>query len=489
MNTLTASDIALYYRPSKCWRRLDCRRLGLPQAKPNPYAEVLRDLGLRHEKAHLRTLEPVFDLSSGTMTERIEATKRLLREGTARIYQPVLTADAPFDTQALILGIPDFLIRETDGYVVRDCKISRRITAKDHPEILEQLDLYGWLVEANTGRAPVRLEVIAGDGEVVGVHYARAHAAFETLLRALQTMEHGLDDYEPVGWSKCLDCAYRQHCWDRAVETKDPSVVYDVDQGTARALHEMGITDYGQLPGRLTSNVLAEMRKPRGKQMVRVGPKAATSILAHAEALAGERLTILRKPNVPASDNFVMFDLEGLPPQMDDSEKIYLWGMQVFGKNASPCIQAVADFGQEGDLNGWRDFLTKAAAIFGQFGDIPFVHWYRYEKDKLAAYTERYGDPDGVAARVDRNLCDLLIVTQDSVVLPTYSYSIKQVERFASYTRTLEEYGGNWSMAQYIKAVETEDAELRRNTMEQIKTYNREDLEATWAMMQWLKSL
>lgn len=215
MNTMTASDITLYYRPSKCWRRLDCRRLGLPEAKPSPYAEVLRDLGMRHEKAHLGTLEPVFDLSSGTQEARIEATKRLLREGTPCIYQPVLTADAPFDAQAQILGIPDFLIRENDGYVVRDCKISRRITAKDHPEILEQVDLYGWLIEANTGRAPVRLEVLAGDGTMHILPYARGDQAHETLLKAQDIIDHGLAGYEPVGWAKCLDCAYRQHCWMR----------------------------------------------------------------------------------------------------------------------------------------------------------------------------------------------------------------------------------------------------------------------------------
>jgi predicted RecB family nuclease len=40
-------------------------------------------------------------------------------------------------------------------------------------------------------------------------------------------------------------------------------------------------------------------------------------------------------------------------------------------------------------------------------------------------------------------------------------------------------------MAQYIKAVETEDEDLRRETMDRIKLYNREDLEATWAVMEW----
>jgi len=489
MKQLTASDISFYYRPSKCPRRFDCRRLGLAVAEPDPYQEVLKELGRRHEDRHRQTLEPLLDLSSGPMSERMLATRNALREGYPRIYQPVLTADAPFDSDTQTTGIPDFLLRESEGYVVRDCKTSRRINDKDHREILEQLDLYGWLLEANTGRPPVRLEVLAGDGTMHVLEYRRGAQAHETLLKAQDIIDHGLAGYEPVGWSKCQTCAYRQHCWIEAVEAKDPAVVYGVDQGTANTMHEVGVRDFRQLAERFTLDSLANTRKPRGRQLIRIGDKAAASILAHASALATNRIHVLKRPEIPASDSYVMFDLEGLPPQLDDTEKIYLWGMQVFGKKPGICLQAVADFGPDGDRNGWNRFLGNAAAVFRDHGDIPFVHWFRYEKDHVKKYIDRYGDPDGGAARVLANLCDLLVVTQESVVLPTYSYSIKQVEKLAGFKRTLEESGGAWSMAQYIKAVETEDAQLRKDVMDKILLYNREDLEATWAVLQWLKSL
>ena len=57
------------------------------------------------------------------------------------------------------------------------------------------------------------------------------------------------------------------------------------------------------------------------------------------------------------------------------------------------------------------------------------------------------------------------------------------------YQTALTESGGEWSMAQYIKAVETEDESLRRETMDSIRKYNREDLEATWAVMHWLRKV
>ena len=33
-------------------------------------------------------------------------------------------------------------------------------------------------------------------------------------------------------------------------------------------------------------------------------------------------------------------------------------------------------------------------------GQVPFIHWHDYEKNKLKEYIARYGDPDGTAARV-----------------------------------------------------------------------------------------
>ena len=46
--------------------------------------------------------------------------------------------------------------------------------------------------------------------------------------------------------------------------------------------------------------------------------------------------------------------------------------------------------------------------MFEEYGDLPFIHWHHYERSRLAVYETRYGDVDGVAGRVRRNLVDLL---------------------------------------------------------------------------------
>ncbi len=74
---------------------------------------------------------------------------------------------------------------------------------------------------------------------------------------------------------------------------------------------------------------------------------------------------------VPVHPNYVMFDLEGLPAYCDDLEKIYLWGLQVFGNQPGEFLPAVAGFGDDGDEQGWKDFLTNVETIFEEHGDIP----------------------------------------------------------------------------------------------------------------------
>lgn len=132
--------------------------------------------------------------------------------------------------------------------------------------------------------------------------------------------------------------------------------------------------------------------------------------------------------------------------------------------------------------------MGKAARIFSEYGALPFVHWHHYEKSKINLYIDRYGDPDGVAGTVLDNLLDLLPVTQRSIALPVSSYSLKVIEKYVGFKRTQDEFGGEWSMAKYIEATETEDEALRSEVMDSIVTYNREDLAATWAVLEWLKS-
>ena len=232
---------------------------------------------------------------------------------------------------------------------------------------------------------------------------------------------------------------------------------------------------------------MAELKRPYGSREQRVG-KAAERILRFADAMEKQQEIVLAAPAIPSHKNYVMFDLEGMPPHLDELDKIYLWGTQVFGENPSEFKVALSGFGVNGDRDGWIGFLDNAKQIFETYGDIPWVHWAPYEQTYLRRYIDRFGDPERIAARVGANLLDLLTVTRESVVLPLPSLSLKVVEGYVGFDRKEAEYGGAWAMATFIEATETSDEGKRKELMDKIVAYNKEDLEATWAVFKWLKA-
>lgn len=484
---LTTTDLAFFQGSSKCDRRVFLRSRGASEEPPSAYDEVLFRLGERHERKHLASLTPVVDLSEVPIDERFARTNKAIGERMPVVYQGAFHSRAVLSGQSCeIVGVPDFLVLEGDGYLIRDSKMARRITETDHPEIMRQLGLYGWLYECCTGDRPAALQVFNGPGEFVGIPYDDGKGALSDLERIVSIVQSTSEPYAPVGWTKCGGCCFRHLCLAEAKEKRDVALVDGVDQGLAAALHGIGIATIDEFLDRFTESALADFQRPWGNTTRRVG-KSAAAIMVMAQAMANGSEIILTKPSLPDSPNYVMFDLEGLPPQLDELDKIYLWGTQVFGDSPGEFLPSVASFGPKGDEYGWRLFLNNSKQILDEYGDIPFVHWHHYERTKLDTYVKRYGDPDGIAARVHSNLLDLLPITRQSIALPLPSYSLKVVEKYIGFKRTLDEYGGDWAMAQYIEAVETEDESKRKAIMDKILTYNKEDLEATWAVLLWLK--
>jgi len=486
---LSASDIISLYRPTLCSLRIYLREQRVPEVEPDVFEEILRKLGERHEQEHLATLGRYEDMSAVPSDARVQKTMDAVRNRVAVVYQGELASEATLDgTSVTVIGRPDFLILDGDAYLIRDSKLSRKVDDKHHVEIVLQLQLYGWLFERLVGKPAKRLEVHAGGGDIIEVPYDGGTAALAELAQILKVKRLGAEPYEPLGWTKCSGgCGYYDRCWQQAEARQDVSLVMDVDQHLARALNGIGVTTAEQLLTSFDERRLSDFKRPWGKGFQKVGKKAG-KILTYAEVLCSGKERILSPADIPVHDNYAMFDLEGMPPYLDELETIYLWGMQVYGKRPSEFLGVTAGFGANGDREGWEAFLTAARKLLDEYGDIPFVHWHHYERVHIEQYVDRYGDPDGIAARLLANLLDLLPITKSAIALPLPSYSLKVVEEYVGFKRTQDEYGGSWAMAQFILATETQDEGERNQRMGDILRYNEEDLAATWAVFEWLRN-
>lgn len=490
---LTASDIYSYLRPVPCELRVHLLHRGEQPGPPGELEKLLLDLGKRHESEQqealdkLLGLDELVDLSSLDRSDRVDATIRAVRDGAPMIYQGAFRVQLQLSgIQCEIVGEPDLLIRRKSGYAVQDIKLARRITSRDHPEILASVQLYGWLYHQTFGEAPSGLEVLAGDGSIVAIDDDHGESALALLTEVLAAKVASDEPYSPVGSSKCKPCGFSERCWEPAVQRQDVAVLPGVDQGLARALREENVHTISQLIQRFDVSTLDEFERQVGTRMQKVGNKSQ-SILQHAQAWTKGTHLVIGPSRIPVSDNFVMFDLEGVPSFLDEDAGIYLWGFQVYGRNPSAYSGVIAEAGEDGDRQVWENFLAGAGELFESYGDVPWVHWSSYERTHLRRYMELHGDPDGVAQRVDDNLIDLLPVTKDALALPVTSYGLKIVESYVGYQRSQTEYGGDWSIAQYVEAVECDDETRRRELFDDILIYNKEDLEATWAVFDWVR--
>lgn len=366
---LIASGFIGYYRPSKCALRVFLKQKGEKQREPSIFEDLLRRLGLTHEKQHLSALGQYIDLSRLSEEERIRQTRNAIAEKAAVLYQPMfLVKHKLAGTEVEIVGQPDFLILDGDAYIIRDAKISRRIDEENHPEILLQVQLYGWMLEKSSGTAPKALQVHNGANEIVTVPYDGGIAALPMLAHLLAIKQLPDEPYEPVGWSKCNGCVFHDKCWAKAESNADVSIVYGVDQSLARKLHDIGIYSRTELLAKFDATRLSEFKRPVGNVEKRVG-KTAERILQFADAMERHKEKVLSAPTIRQSQNYVMFDLEGMPPHLDELGKVYLWGTHVFGVTPSEFMAAIAGFGANGVPNRMRGVLAMDAHAF--LGTMP----------------------------------------------------------------------------------------------------------------------
>ena len=160
---LTASDIVGLYRPEPCQLRVYLREHHASEAEPGAFDEIIERLGRLHEQNHLASLGAHEDISAVEPEQQAARTLEAIRTHVPVIYQGEFRVQATINgTSVEVVGRPDFLILDGDGYIIRDSKLSRKVDAKHHEEIMLQLQLYGWLFEHAVGAPAKRLEVHTG---------------------------------------------------------------------------------------------------------------------------------------------------------------------------------------------------------------------------------------------------------------------------------------------------------------------------------------
>ncbi len=408
------------------------------------------------------------------LEEAFGATLDLMREGAPFIYHGVL-----IDGDRI--GIPDLLKRE-EGESLYGSHYYRPIDIKYASQVrLEhtlQMMFYIVLLEAIQGRRPegslwLRLPPRERPfGLPADVLFVEERVTlkdddpdFQARLADLRRLAGG-DEPRPFISSACKGCRWRAVCLPIAERSQDVSLIPGITRQAWRGLHERGL---GTLPAVAAASV-SQLVDIRG-----IGEKTAPAIINQARALVEGRPVHLGPPDLPEpADGDVFFDVESYPLE----SVYYLFGALVRQGGEEHYIYELARHPSE-EQQAWESFLRRSERLGGAV-----YHYGSYERTAVKTLIARYGD-DPRASHLLERLIDLEKVLKASVVLPLRGYSLKEVAPWLGFEWTGETQAADDSMLAY-------DAWLRTGEpahLDGILHYNEDDVRATAAICDWLRSL
>lgn len=437
-----------------------------------PLMRMVYEDGLKHEKEAIKSKK--FDElpanASQDLDESFLATLELMKKGK-NIYHGVLMDEH-------WVGIPDLLEARPMGelgmsgarskfgdyyYVVYDVKSGQEW----RDEYKFQLVFYSLILERIQGVRSKEAFMVNGDGEersfLIDDFLKYFHLTRETI-------EKILDGEKPPPFLKsgCKRTPWYSLCVTEAEGCRDVSLIYRLSQMDQRQLYNLGIKTIDDFAKADVDTLRVQLEGWNFDKLLRFHNQA--------QSLVREEALILKHPAFPKVKNEILFDIESDPTQNID----YLLGILL--KNTESGATEYKSFFANDKLEEekiWKEFLK----FLDGLDDFVIYHYASYERQVFNRLCLRYGAPSLMVEKFKNNTIDLHRVVVDSVILPLYFYSLKDVARYIGFEWKAVDAGGAESVVWYNDWKETGDKAVKQK----IIRYNHDDVTATLVVKEWLE--
>jgi predicted RecB family nuclease len=456
---------------------------------PNPFVKLLWERGLLHERELMQgTGMPAVDLSAYRGEEKERRTQEALEEGVPLIYGGQIRADD-------LLGAPDLLRREGDGYIAGDIKSGAGEEAREErrrPKMhyAVQLALYTDILERKGISAGRRGFIWDIDFEEVSYDF-RAPYGFrpprplwetyrETLATAraiLGKTEHTLPAYSP---GACNLCHWYSACLRALTEADDLTLIPALGRGKRDAMRKevRSIWSFAVMPiDRFTV----------GEKTVFPGIGRAALEKFHRRAVLisdpGGR-PYLREPVVlPQAPVELFFDVEVDPLR----DCCYLHGFLERRRDLSE--RYIAFFADEPSAQAEEKAFGEAWRYLQAIGPHVLYYYSKYERTSYRRLREKY--PQVCTAEELNALFEppMAVDLYNDVVRPktewpTRDYSIKTLAKYLGFRWRDPHPSGAASIEWYDRWARQKAPALK----ERILAYNEDDCRATQVLLDAIKS-
>lgn len=468
----------------------------------DPVMVVLQERGLDHERSYADALRAeglrVVDLADHAGDDAVARSLEAMCAGADVVLQPALRSGRWF-------GRPDVLRRVEApsrfgewSYEVVDTKLAKDTRGGTVLQLALYSDLLGVIQEA----PPEVFHVVTPDPDrplqTFRVQDFSAYFRFiRSRLEATTQQEPeaiAAANYpEPV--EHCDVCRWWSVCDKRRRDDDHLSLVAGITRLQTRELRAVGVSTLAQL-GTLPLPLQISPRRGAVETYVRVREQARLQLTGRTQnAPVHELLTItpdhgLARLPMPSPGD-VFLDLEGDPFARAGGRE-YLFGLVIVAPDGSFASRA---FWARSDAEERRAFEAVVDEILSAWTTNPGMHIYHYAPYETSAFKRLMGRHATREAEIDRMLraelfVDLYAVVRHSLRASVERYSIKDLEPFYGFTRTVSLADARTNLRVIERALELGAADaIADDVRAAVEGYNREDCISALRLRDWLERL
>lgn len=489
----SASDVAAYLsckHSVQLHRQYAIEGKKVPQTN-DPVLEVLIARGEEHEKAYVEYLrEKNLTCTSGerkTFQETYEAMSR----GVDVIVQGRLEHEE-------WSGYPDILIR-VEGtsrfgnwkYEVQDTKLSQNTRAS----AIIQLCFYTQLLSGIQHSQPDHFAIVTPGTpfNIVGYRYLDFKSYYTSILNNFRdTISKSPVQTYPEPVEHCNICNWWKLCNEQRRKDDHLSFVAGLRRIQAEELRKQNINTLElyalasgiQKPDRGSHDALI---KKQSQARIQLDGRNSKSLLHEPILPAEQKRGFHRLPNPDVGD--IYLDIEG-DAYFPGGSLEYLFGIVYQGGKTLQYEKFWATTRAEEKAA----FIRTMEFIFQQlkkYPDLSIYHYAPYEPSTIKRLAHQYAayeqELDDLLRR--GKFVDLHAVVKEAIIASVERYSLKDIEKFAGYTRLADLREAGLARKQVERALQlNEFNSLPAQTIDTVKVYNEDDCRATAALHVWLEN-
>ncbi|QTA38650.1 TM0106 family RecB-like putative nuclease [Thermosipho ferrireducens] len=260
-----------------------------------------------------------------------------------------------------------------------------------------------------------------------------------------------MDEPFPVLNHECRFCIYAEECKAILVKKGELSVLRGLGKNAIEKLHSNGIEK------------LSDIIERKGLLKELVGETRGEKIYLLAKAFMQEKIYQI-KP-IPDLPDGIFLDIESYPPKQFH----YLFGVLLKNKYI-PFMATTPD-------NEKKTFLKLIK--FLEKNEGPIYHYHTYEPNQIKSLLKKFK----MNSNITRRFVDIYEIVSQHLAIPTISYSLKSLAKyFGFHWRT--DLNGMKVVTKFEEFLKTKNKKI----IEEILTYNEDDVRATKLLWEVLKS-